>query len=142
MPPSGDKTDWRGSRSNSGRPAQLKPCPSEKIRDSRINVDACCRDHTDNVCDLGSRGVVRIQGERTTILLPILTQRDLLKDLSRSGWVADATWRIGRIIGKPGKVIQLVREPCCPFPDTHADVAILRGPCGVHELRSVAMPRN
>jgi hypothetical protein len=73
-------------------------CPSEKIRDSRISGDACCCNHTDNVCDLGSRGVVRIQGERTAIVLPILTQRDLLKDPSRTRWVADSTRRISCIV--------------------------------------------
>ena len=126
--------------SNPRRPTQMKSQPSEKIRDSRTNGDACCRDHAHNVYDLDSGSVVRIQRERAAIVLPIWTQSDLLNDLSRTGWVADATWRIGRIIGKPGKVVQLVRALSRPLPDTHAEVAILRGPCGVHELRSVAMP--
>lgn len=115
-------------------------CPSEKIRDSRISGDACCCDHTDNVCDLGSRSVVRIQREGAAIVLPIWTQPDLLKDPNRAGRVADSTWRIGGIVGKPSKVIQLVCVLSSPFPNAHAEVAILRRACGVHELRSVAMP--
>src|SRR5262249_36448078 len=96
----------------------------------------------DNVCDLGSRSVVSIQGERAAVVLPVWTQGDLLKQSNRAGRVADSTWRIGSIVGKPRKVIQLVLVLAGRFPNAHAEVPILRRACGVHELRSVAMPRG
>jgi len=107
-----------------------------------MNGDARCCDYANNVCDLGSRSVVRIQRERAAIVLPIWTQGDLLKDSSRAGRIADSTWRIGSIVGKPRKVIQLVCVLSSRFPKAHAEVAILRRACRVHELRSVTMPRG
>ena len=70
--------------------------------------DACPCDHTDNVGDLSSCGIVSIQRERPRVVLLVGAQGDLLEDASRTGRVPDTRWSVGGVVGKPGKMVQLV----------------------------------
>jgi hypothetical protein len=47
---------------------------------------------------------------------------------------------IGKLVGEPGKVIQVICVSARLFPDTQAEIPILRRPYGIHDFRFVAMP--
>jgi hypothetical protein len=114
----------------------------EKITYGCVQRDACARNHTDNVGDLVSQSIVSIQREPAGVVFPIRAQCYLLKDTNWTGRVPDSARRVGRVIGQPGEVVQLVLVYCGLFPHAHAEVAILRRTSGIHELSAITVPRD
>jgi hypothetical protein len=47
---------------------------------------------------------------------------------------------IWELVGEPGKVIQVVCVSARLFPDTEAEISILRWPYGIHDFRFIGMP--
>ena len=81
----------RGRHLNQVLPRPVESiCPSQKIGDGRINGDACCRNDTDNVCDLSPRGVVCVQGELAAVMISIRAQGNFFKESSWPGRIANA----------------------------------------------------
>jgi hypothetical protein len=74
-------------------------------------------------------------------VVAIRTHRDGFSDVSRTYWSPDPIVRvIGELVGEPGKVVEVVFGFAYLFPDTQAEVPILRGPHGIHDFRFVGMP--
>jgi hypothetical protein len=74
-------------------------------------------------------------------VITIRGQCDGFGDASRTLGLPDPIVRvIGELVGEPGKVIQVVCGSARLFPDTQAEVPVLRWPYGIHDFRFIGMP--
>src|SRR5438552_9297134 len=76
------------------------------------------------------------------VVLSVCTQGDLFQQASRASGISDSAGCVGGVVREPRQMIQLVFGFPCLFPNSHADIPILRGPRGSHDFSVVAMPHN
>jgi hypothetical protein len=100
-PQSASSSELRAS--DSCESLKLNCLSSQQIGYRRMQGDACRCDHTDNVGDLGSCGIVSIKRERPRVVLLVGAQGDLLEDASRTGRVSDTRRSVGSVVANQAK---------------------------------------
>ena len=92
-----------------------------------LGAEALAAD-VDNVGDLVSGQVVCIHSKGSGVLLSVCTQGDLFQQASRASGISDSAGCVGGVVREPRQMIQLVFGFPCLFPNSDADISILRGP--------------